>query len=408
MALACGMAVPAQAANGCAQSALHDHPPAVNFRIDNDLFGGTQQDQGYTNGAMLTLVSPNLADYTADPCLPAPARWINRHLERLQPGGFEQQNMIFSLAQGLFTPTDSTRTDLIAGDRPYAGVLLATFGYNARNGARLRTTQLSLGMVGPSAQGKQVQDAVHNLLGDEKFMGWDNQLHDEPVFRLLHERMRRWPADGNAGSWGWDAIGHGGGALGNLTTYANGGAEVRFGWKLPDDFGSSPMRPAGENTRPHPRRPRAGLVVAPVRRHRRALGAARHHAGRQHLPPQPPRGQAPRRRRPRLWRGGDARQVEVRAGPLPPHPRIRRAEGVAGVRQLHHQPDAVRATAMSQNCDYRLCGLATIVSCSISTQRCALSRPRPALPAAVTGGAGRGPVTARASMRERGCRHYLK
>ncbi len=250
MALACSMTVPAQAANGCAQSALHDHPPAVNFRVDNDLFGGTQQDQGYTNGAMLTLVSPNLADYTADPCLPAPARWLNRHLERLQPGGFEQQNMIFSLAQGLFTPTDNTRTDLIADDRPYAGVLLANFGYNARNGSRLRTTQLALGMVGPSAQGKQVQDAVHNLLGDEKFMGWDNQLHDEPVFRLLHERMRRWPADGNAGGWGWDAIGHGGGALGNLATYANGGAEVRFGWKLPDDFGSSPTRPAGENTAP--------------------------------------------------------------------------------------------------------------------------------------------------------------
>ena len=239
----------ARAADGCAGSALHDHPPAVNFRVDNDLFGGLHQDQGYTNGALLTFVSPNLADYTRDPCLPRPARWINRFLEHLHPGQFEQQNMIFSIGQGLYTPTDFSRSDLIADDRPYAAVLLLNFGYNARHGDRLQTTQLALGMVGPSAQGKQVQDAVHGLLGDDKFMGWDNQLHDEPVFRLLHERMQRWPSTNNAG-WGWDAISHWGGAIGNLATHANGGGELRFGWKLPDDFGSSPLRPAGENTAP--------------------------------------------------------------------------------------------------------------------------------------------------------------
>lgn len=53
-------------------------PPTVNFRLDNDLFGG--QDQGYTNGAQLTLVSPNLEDYTDDPCLPATARRLNQFL----------------------------------------------------------------------------------------------------------------------------------------------------------------------------------------------------------------------------------------------------------------------------------------------------------------------------------------
>lgn len=245
---ASGMPLPAAAQ--CASTALQEHPPAINFRVDNDLLGGKQQDQGYSNGAMFTLVSPNLKDYTDDPCLPRLARWTNRHLGKLHPGGFDQQNMIFSFGQGLFTPTDSTRSDLIENDRPYAAVLLANFGYNARNGNHLRTTQLALGMLGPSAQGKQVQDAVHGLLGDEKFQGWDNQLHNEPVFKLLHERMQRWPADGNPAGWGWDAISHWGGALGNLATYANAGAELRFGWKLPDDFGSSSMRPAGENTAP--------------------------------------------------------------------------------------------------------------------------------------------------------------
>ncbi len=243
-------ATTAVAAGQCPQSALADHPPAINFRVDNDLLGGAHQDQGYTNGAAFTLVSPNLKDYTDDPCLPRLARWTNRHLERLHPDTFEQQNMIFTVGQALFTPTDASRSDLIKDDRPYAAALLAIFGYNARSGDTLRTTQLAVGVVGPAAMGKQVQQAVHSMLGDKKFEGWDNQLHNEPVFKLLHERMRRWPANGGGDGLGWDAISHWGGAIGNLATYANAGGEVRFGWHLPDDFGSSPLRPAGENTAP--------------------------------------------------------------------------------------------------------------------------------------------------------------
>lgn len=251
-ALLAGPSWTALAADRCEQSTLNQQPPAVAFRVDNDLFGGEHQDQGYTNGASLTFVSPNLTDYTDDPCLPRLARAVNRYLERLHPGQFQQQNMVFSIGQGLFTPTDYTRKDLIEDDRPYAGVLLASFGYNVRNETQLRTTQLQLGVVGPAALGRQVQNAVHDLLGDDKFQGWDNQLHNEPVVRLVHERMRRWPGDSavNAGGWGWDAISHWGGAVGNLSTHANGGFEVRFGWRLPDDFGSSPLRPAGENTAP--------------------------------------------------------------------------------------------------------------------------------------------------------------
>ncbi|PZS94211.1 hypothetical protein A7X86_00770 [Stenotrophomonas maltophilia] len=250
--LASALPLAAQAAEQCGPDAMRDHPPQVNFRVDNDLFGGRHQDQGYTNGALLTLVSPNLVDYTDDPCLPRMARWVNRYLEGLHPGKFEQQNMIFSIGQGIFTPTDFTRKDLIEDDRPYAGVLIANFGFNARSGDRLQTTQLTLGVVGPWAQGKQVQNAVHDVLGDEKFKGWDNQLHNEPLFMLTHERMRRWPGDAsvNADGWGWDAISHYGGSIGNLETKANFGGEVRFGWKLPDDFGSTPLRPAGENTAP--------------------------------------------------------------------------------------------------------------------------------------------------------------
>ncbi|KAF1706383.1 lipid A deacylase LpxR family protein [Pseudoxanthomonas sacheonensis] len=246
-ALACGNALAADAET-CEKRT--DLPPTVNFRIDNDLFG--KQDQGYSNGVQLTLVSPNLVDYTDDPCLPRLARWVNRHLDALTPEGFEQQNMVVTFAHGIFTPTDYTRSDLIVEDRPYAAAFLIGLGYNARNGDHLRTTQLQFGIVGPSALGEQVQNEVHRILGDPRFEGWDNQLRDEPVVRLVHERMRRFSPDN--GIWGWDAITHYGGSLGNLATYANAGAELRFGRHLPDDFGSTPLRPAGENTAPTPSR----------------------------------------------------------------------------------------------------------------------------------------------------------
>jgi len=223
-------------------------PPTVNLRLDNDLFGG--QDQGYSNGIQLTLVTPNLRDYTDDPCIPRLARWVNRHLEALQPETFEQQNMIATFSQGIFTPTDFSRADLIEDDRPYAAALLVGLGYNAREGDALRTTQLQFGVVGPAALGQEAQDAVHGITGSEKFRGWDNQLENEPVFRIVHERMRRFSPNDGARGWGWDAIAHYGGSFGNLVTYANAGAELRFGRNLPDDFGSTPLRPAGENTAP--------------------------------------------------------------------------------------------------------------------------------------------------------------
>ena len=143
----------AHAQDGGSCSADHvPRPPVVNLRVDNDIFGA--QDQGYSNGVQLTLVSPNLRDYTTDPCIPRLAHWINRHLSALQPKGFEQRNMIATFAQGIFTPTDYDRRDLIEDDRPYAAVLLFGVGYNARNEDRLHTTQLQVGILGPSGNGR--------------------------------------------------------------------------------------------------------------------------------------------------------------------------------------------------------------------------------------------------------------
>jgi lipid A 3-O-deacylase len=108
-------------------------------------------------------------------------------------------------------------------------------------------------MTGPSAQGEAAQDGVHRVFGRSRFQGWDNQLRDEVLVQVQHERLRRWHRSDYGDAMAWDVIGHAGGALGNLATFANTGVELRWGKHLPDDFGTDPLRPAGDNTAPGPK-----------------------------------------------------------------------------------------------------------------------------------------------------------
>lgn len=246
--LAAGPALASPPGDCPATGRLRD-APLVSARMDNDLLA--QRDEGYSSGLQLTLVSPNLRDFTDDACLPAMARWVNRGLGWLNGRDADARNMLLRITQGIYTPRDRYRSDLIVDDRPYAGILTLALGYNTRHGDELRTTLLSVGMLGPSALAEPSQDLVHDIIDKDKFRGWDNQLRDEPLLGLRHERAYRLGkrAVGD-GRFERDAVLHWGGAVGNLMTRANAGAEFRFGISLPDDFGSSPVRPAGDNTAP--------------------------------------------------------------------------------------------------------------------------------------------------------------
>ena len=248
LSLAAALPLPAAAA-ACVRDA-DANPAQVIARMDNDVFGGAHQDQGYTAGFNLAFVSPTLDGFRDDPCLPRLARWFNGLLGPLSATRGEARNMVFALNQAIYTPTDRFRSDLIVDDRPYAAVLSMQFGFNTRRGDVLDSTHLRLGILGPSAQGESIQDGFHGLFGRQRFRGWDHQLRDEPVLQLLHERTWRWQGPQSASGWGWDYQLHAGGAAGNLASYVNGGGGLRFGRHLPDDFGSSPLRPGGDNSAP--------------------------------------------------------------------------------------------------------------------------------------------------------------
>lgn len=240
------LALPAAAQADCAGRAEPlAHGGRLNVRLDNDLFAGVGRDGGYTNGFQLTHVSRDLRDAREADCLPWPARPLHRLLGWLQPEGSDEKHALGGIGLALFTPSEHEASGMMPADRPYAAALLLGVGYSARSGDQLRSSQLRVGMVGRSVRGEQIQNGIHTLVGSEKWRGWDSQLHDEPVFQLMHERLQRWGARALPAALATDVIAHWGGSIGTWQTYANVGAEWRVGRNLPRNFGSDPLRPGG-------------------------------------------------------------------------------------------------------------------------------------------------------------------
>lgn len=223
----------------------------LELRLDNDLFGVGKQDQGYSDGVLVTATSGALSDIeapSAHSCHWVATRWLARRLRAIGPDQSDRQHLSVSFTHAIFTPSARSQTALIAKDRPYAAALLLGLGYNARSGARLQASRMQVGIVGPSARGKNAQNATHKVIGDGPFLGWNNQLGDEGVFQLGHERLRRHVLNDprqREGGWRRDGISRWGVSLGNLDSHLEIGGEMRMGRRLPDDFGTSPVRPLG-------------------------------------------------------------------------------------------------------------------------------------------------------------------
>ena len=251
IALSATLAIAARADTGPAEEApvLIERPWTTNLYLENDLFGNT--DQNYTSGIRLSWVSPNLASYRDDPAVPAIVNRVNERLDKLLD--FRRglsRNVVVSLGQRIYTPADREARELLEDDRPYAGYLYLSFGFHARTSERLDSVEVNLGVVGPASLAQQRQNAVHDLRDIDRFEGWRNQLRNEPALQLVYEnKLRLFKHDLFAGLQ-HDFISHAGIALGNVGSYVNVGGEYRFGWDLPVDFGTSAVRPAGDNSAP--------------------------------------------------------------------------------------------------------------------------------------------------------------
>lgn len=237
-----------------------DAPPVVHERLrfgsislysENDkYFAGT--DEHYTNGFKLSVLSTDLRSFTDD-SVPKPIRGLARLLGDLVPED-KPYKLGLSLAQTIYTPEDTQTRAYQPDDRPYAAWLYLGTAFHiyhpparADGTARLDVFEVTIGVVGPAALGRQVQNGFHKLIDVETAKGWDNQIRNEPGINLVYERKYRFSTARARTGFGADLIPHAGLSLGNVHTYANAGFEVRAGYRLPSDFGSNLIRPSGDS-----------------------------------------------------------------------------------------------------------------------------------------------------------------
>ena len=227
------------------------HPPddswTFTFRFENDLFASTDRD--YTNGIKLSWISPDLTRFRDSETLPDWGNAIVRNLPFSQDEGL-QRNIAFSVGQNIFTPGNIDIPDLIPDDRPYAGWLYGSIAFHNKDYRHLDTFEIQAGFVGPLSFAEETQNFIHKIRGIDKARGWDNQIENEPGLALVYEHKDRVVTPRTFSGFGFDAITHYGGAVGNVFTYANAGIEMRLGWNLPTDFGTSLIRPGGETNAP--------------------------------------------------------------------------------------------------------------------------------------------------------------
>ena len=226
----------------CAGGALAG-PSGDTYTIqwENDRIANT--DRHYTNGFRLSWVSEAKDD---DP------QWAKDLLETIYPFADLRKGRVGgAFGQSIFTPEDTSSSDLVRNDRPYAGWVYGGISVHAetrRTGSNpspdtLDTVELDIGIVGPYALGRQVQNGVHELISVAASNGWGHQLDNEPGVMLIGERRWR-PSPWRALGLELDMIPHIGGSLGNVMSFASAGAMFRVGQDLNIDYGPPLIRPS--------------------------------------------------------------------------------------------------------------------------------------------------------------------
>ena len=207
------------------------------FQVENDSVStlkGTS-DQYYTSGLRLGYVSPTgqVPDF------------VSRFGRSVWGDGV--QRISIDISQSIFTPRNTQINPPNPRDRPYAGYLRATAALIQDTDQHRSVFGLTLGVVGPAALGREVQNGFHDLIGDPENKGWGSQLRNEPAFQVMSERTWRFPLYQAAGLE-VDTLPAVTLGVGNVRDYVQLGATFRIGQGLNSDFGAARIQPGLSGT----------------------------------------------------------------------------------------------------------------------------------------------------------------
>lgn len=212
-------------------------------QIDNDLFA--KSDRDYTSGVRLAWGGPLFEDQDYDPIraqLNKLADGSDSLLEKFADTRQDSQQVDawgLSIAQLMFTPEDYFPRVPPPGERPYAAWLGTDYSVHMRTNNSLTSVGLNVGVTGEWALGEALQDIIHHdLTHSPYFNGWDSEMPEEVTVNLSldHKRRFRFFDSWTAGPFGVDGYHELGGTAGTFRTSGYGGALVRTGINLRNDY----------------------------------------------------------------------------------------------------------------------------------------------------------------------------
>ena len=241
------------AAPACAEPAQDPHG-ILTLQTENDAVStlkGTS-DQYYTAGLRLGYT-------TGTTGLPSFLDTFGRAV-----WGDGVQRVSVDISQSMFTPRNTQINPPNPRDRPYAGYLRVSTALIHDDDNSRGVLGFSVGVVGPAALGRQVQNGFHTLIGDTGNKGWSSQLRNEPAVELLAERTFRLPVT-RFGGLEVDTLPALTAGVGSVRDYVQVGAVLRLGQGLGSDFGAPRIRPGFSGSDAYtPTRPFAWYVFAGV------------------------------------------------------------------------------------------------------------------------------------------------
>jgi lipid A 3-O-deacylase len=223
------MTLPLWGAVCAAAQPAEDPGHTLTIQIENDSSRRTS-DMYYTSGERLSYTSPTGQ-------LPGPLSYLGHALL-----GDGQQRFALDLSQYIFTPFNTSAQNPPLNDRPYAGILMGTVSLIQDTETTRTALALGLGVIGPAAMARDVQNGFHDLIRSAEANGWHSQAHNQPVVQLTGERTWR-VGLGSAGALETDALPSISVGAGTFRIYSQAGVQFRIGQGLQSDFGVPRIRP---------------------------------------------------------------------------------------------------------------------------------------------------------------------
>ncbi|MDP5105897.1 MAG: lipid A deacylase LpxR family protein [Polaribacter sp.] len=127
----------------------------ISFITENDLYVSTKKDRYYTNGVFLSY----------------------RYLSKTKKDNQEKRILEWQIGHEMYSPYKAIVQSINEHDRPFASYLFGSFGvHRVYKNDKIFNTTFQIGVIGPNAFGKELQDFIHDLYGFRKATGWEYQI----------------------------------------------------------------------------------------------------------------------------------------------------------------------------------------------------------------------------------------